>query len=158
MHQYLIVYKNQSRLVAKIEKEMHGYYLVLYYNSIHFSSISICLVIYNCIHFFQITFIDCKINLKSIIQVENIKSYKKVLKTNKNVLTLYSKDGMFFLFFVFHLRRLLVFFQKLKKPTLSTFLCLLYFIDKSAMGFLRWMEDVAKDIKGKGTIVYINCG
>jgi len=26
------------------------------------------------------------------------------------------------------------------------------------MGFLRWMEDVAKDIKGKGTIVYINCG
>uniref|UniRef100_A0A7M5XDK5 Thioredoxin domain-containing protein n=1 Tax=Clytia hemisphaerica TaxID=252671 RepID=A0A7M5XDK5_9CNID len=63
-----------------------------------------------------------KINLKSIISVNNIKEYKKILKRNKNVLTLYAKE------------------------------------DKSALNYLRWMEDVAKDIKGKGTIVYINCG
>lgn len=66
--------------------------------------------------------INAKLKVKHIIQVGNIKDYKKVLKTHKNVLTIYSKD------------------------------------DKPALPLIRWMEDVAKDIKGKGTFVYINCG
>ena len=36
---------------------------------------------------------SCKINLKNVIAVGNVKEYKKILKTNKNVLTLYAKDG-----------------------------------------------------------------
>ena len=34
-----------------------------------------------------------KINLKHVVAIGNIKDYKKLLKTNKNVLTLYAKDG-----------------------------------------------------------------
>eukprot|EP00794_Sanderia_malayensis_P003727 gene3727-4248_t len=30
--------------------------------------------------------------------------------------------------------------------------------DKSAIETIKWTESVAKDIKGKGTIVYVNCG
>ena len=36
-----------------------------------------------------------KVNVKHMLTVDNIKDYKKVLKTNKNVLTLFSKDGMY---------------------------------------------------------------
>jgi len=63
-----------------------------------------------------------KVNVKHMLTVDNIKDYKKVLKTNKNVLTLFSKDV------------------------------------KSAIPSIKWMEPVAKDIKGKGTFVVIICG
>ena len=31
-------------------------------------------------------------------------------------------------------------------------------IDKSAIETIRWAEGVAKEMKGQGNIVYINCG
>ena len=41
-----------------------------------------------------------KINLKNVVPISNVKEYKKILKTNKNVLTLYAKDGENLCFFV----------------------------------------------------------
>jgi len=62
------------------------------------------------------------INLKYIKNVDNLKQYKKLLKTHTNVLTIYSKN------------------------------------EKSVLNMLKFSEDVAKEIRGLGTIVYINCG
>nr|XP_047136402.1 probable protein disulfide-isomerase A4 isoform X1 [Hydra vulgaris] len=63
-----------------------------------------------------------KINTKYIMSVDDIKEYKKILKTHKNLLTVYSSD------------------------------------DKSAVKTLKWLDNVSKEIKGKGSIIHINCG
>jgi len=74
-----------------------------------------------CIAFFIGTVLSA-VKFKSIIESKNVKELKKILKTNKNVLILYTPD------------------------------------EKSALPTIKYMEPLAKDLKGQATFVYINCG
>jgi len=70
----------------------------------------------------QVFSVSAKLNLKNINGIYDVKTFKKFLKTHKNVVAIFSKN------------------------------------DKSAFDTIKWSEGVAKEMKGQGDIVYVNCG
>ena len=52
----------------------------------------------------QVCSIRAKLNLKSIKGIYDVKTFKKFMKTHKNVIVIFSKDGMYCegLYFLLH--------------------------------------------------------